>query len=61
MSSLASGIGFSLVGVMGHACVLEAAISRSAVSEFHALGALSIATRGVELLRGAGRQEHSDE
>ena len=40
MSSLASGIGFSLVGIMGHACVLEAAISRRAVSELHALGAL---------------------
>lgn len=51
MTLFAGCIGFPLICVVRHACILEASFTCGAVSLFHALCALSIATRGIELLR----------
>ncbi len=48
---LACSISFLFICVVGHACVLEAPVTRSTVGLFHALSALSIAAGGIELLR----------
>jgi len=50
MSLLARCISFFLVRIVGHSCVLEAAITCRAISLFHALGTLSIAAGRIELL-----------
>lgn len=50
MSLLACCIGLFLVGIVGHPCVLQAAITCGAIGLFHALGTLSIASGCIELL-----------